>query len=82
MEDTIIGLLQTFGLPVVLIMYYLFIERPRQVAERESDATRYDKLVEKLVDGQRQCAEKMDAALSKHNEYIEKLTDKIDEIIK
>ncbi len=73
MEDTIINLIQTIGLPIALIVYYLFAERPRQEAREDQNSARYDTLVDKLVSGQKDCAEKMESALEEHNEYIKRL---------
>lgn len=73
MEDTVIDIIQTIGLPIGLIIYYLFFERPRQEARDDKTSDRYDSLVEKLLNGQRECAEKMENALEEHNEYIKRL---------
>lgn len=73
MEDTVIDIIQTIGLPIGLIIYYLFFERPRQEMRDERTNERYDSLVEKLVNGQRECAEKMESALEEHNQYIKRL---------
>lgn len=73
MEDTIINIIQTIGLPIGLVLYYLFLERPRQEKHAENERMRYDVLVDKLVSGQKECADKMESALEEHNEYIKRL---------
>lgn len=73
MEDSIINIIQTIGLPVALIVYYLFFERPRQVQRDDRLTERYDALIDRIMLGQKECAEKMETALEKHNEYIKRL---------
>jgi hypothetical protein len=48
---------------------------PRQEA-------RYDSLVDKVLLAQKDCSEKMNAALEKHNQYIDELTNVINQKIK
>lgn len=73
MDEVIVSLIQTVGLPISLIVYYLFVERPRQEARDADNNKRYDTLIDKLVTGQKECAEKMENALEEHNEYIKRL---------
>lgn len=82
MEQTIVNLIQTVGLPIALVMYYLFIERPRQEKKAELDIARHDALVDKIIDSQTQCATKMNQAISEHTEVIRELKTLIDNKLK
>lgn len=82
MEQTIVNLIQTLGLPIALIIYYLFIERPRQEKKEALEISRHDALVDKIIDSQKECAMKMNQAISEHTEVIRELKVLIDEKLK
>lgn len=67
MEENVINLITQVGLPIALVIYYVFVIMPRQEA-------RYDALIEKILTSQKDCSDKMSAALEKHNTYIDELT--------
>jgi hypothetical protein len=80
MEDTLITTVQTIGLPVALILYYLIMERPRQEKNKEIETKRHDALVDKIINAQVDCANKMNEALRDHTDVIKDLTDMIQKL--
>ncbi len=74
-------IVQQLGIPVALIAYYLFIERPRQERQRDAETARHDSLVDKIIAAQTDCSNKMNQALSEHTRAINELTDLIDKKI-
>ena len=80
MENTIIDILQTLGLPVALIIWYLFIERPRQEQAKATDIERHDKLVDKIIEGNKECSDKLQLAMSESSRSIQDNTVVIKEL--
>ena len=77
MDQAILEIIKTVGIPVALIVYYLFIELPKQREIKQSEETRYDNLVAKVLDGQKQCAESIKEALAANNTVIKELEEVI-----
>lgn len=80
MEETILTIIQTLGVPIALIAYYLFVERPRQEERQKYDNTRHDTLVDRIISSQTDCANKMNEAIREHTEVIRNLTIMIDRL--
>lgn len=74
----LVPLLKDFGLPVFLVLYYLFVMLPAQKKSQEKDQDRYDKLVAMIISNQKECAEKMEAALHENSSAISELTELIE----
>jgi hypothetical protein len=75
MEESIITIITQVGLPIGLVIYYIFSIMPRQ-------ESRYDALIDKIMIAQKECSDKMNIALEKHNQYIDELTHVINEKLK
>jgi hypothetical protein len=73
METTILDLLKTVGLPVLLVLYYLFIERPKQLVSSHEDNVRYDSLVQTIVKSNEECAAQISKLMTSHTEDIKTL---------
>ena len=82
MTNEIVQLIQSLGVPIGLIVYYLTIERPRQEKKEKEANVRHDLLVNKVIESQIQCAEKMNKALTEHTEAIHELKLLIDNKIR
>lgn len=73
--DEIITLIQTLGLPIGLVLWYILYQKPR-------DDKRNNELVDKLMAAQKECAEKMGEALRSNVLAIRELTELIETKIK
>jgi hypothetical protein len=82
METTILDLLKTVGLPVLLVLYYLFIDRPKQLAASDKEITRYDTLVAGIIASNKECADKMNNIMTQHTEAINNLKTAIENLKK
>ncbi len=78
----IVPLLKDFGLPVFLVLYYLIAMLPAQKKSQEKDQDRYDNLVKMIITNQKECAEKMEAALHENSSAINELSTLIERKIK
>lgn len=74
----LVPLLKDFGLPVFLVLYYVIVLLPAQRKQQEKDQVRYDKLVAMIISNQKECAEKMEAALHENSSAISELKDLIE----
>lgn len=77
MDQAILDIVKTIGVPIALIVYYLFVELPKQREIKKSEEIRYDNLVAKVLDGQKQCADSIKDALSANNTVIKELEEVI-----
>jgi hypothetical protein len=77
METTILELLKTVGLPILLVLYYLFIERPKQIIAAHEDNARYDGLVQTIVKCNEECATQLKQLITAHTDDIKTLISNI-----
>ena len=72
-----IEILKSFGVPVVLIFYYLFIERPRQSKIEIEQNKRYSELMERVFTIESRTTE----VITNNNNLLVILTERIKELI-
>lgn len=72
-----IDLLKSFGVPVVLIFYYLFIERPRQQKIEGEQNKRYAELMERVFTIESRTTE----VIANNNNLLTILSERIKDLI-
>jgi hypothetical protein len=72
-----IDLLKSFGVPVVLIFYYLFIERPRQQKLEGEQNKRYSELMERVFTIESRTTE----VIANNNNLLTILSERIKDLI-
>ena len=69
-----VNTIRDLGFPIALIVWYLVFERPKQTKREEDHNARYDMLVSKLIDSQKECATKLESAIDELSSLIRKTT--------
>ncbi len=72
-----IELAKSFGVPVVLIFYYLFIERPRQTKLQDEQNLRYTSLMERMFTIETRTTE----VIINNNNILTQLSERIKDLI-
>lgn len=72
-----LNLLSQYGFPVMLVIYYLFIERPRQAKKDEANDVRYDELLQRVFESETKITE----VITNNTHSFQLLTEKLNMII-
>jgi len=73
-----IEIIKSFGFPIFLVLYYLFVERPRQIKQDEENNKRFDDVMLRRYEIEGRTTE----VITNNNNLLTTLTERINDLIR